>query len=61
WWAVLLLGLGETEPALDRLEQATDERFDWIVALRVEPLFDELRAHPRFVALIERIGLTIPE
>ena len=49
------LGLGNEEQALDELERAYDER-NWLVALlKVDPLLDDLRAHPRFVALLRRM------
>jgi len=56
WYAVLSLGLGEEEQALDRLEEAYEHRFDWLKALGVEPLFDSLRAHPRFRDVLARVG-----
>ena len=49
------LGLGDDEQALAELERAYDER-SWLVALlKVDPLLDDLRPHPRFVALLERM------
>lgn len=49
------LGLGNQEQALTELERAYDER-SWLVALvKVDPLLDELRAHPRFQALLRRM------
>ena len=56
--AVIYAGLGEREQALDRLEQAADERFNWLVFLRVEPQFDSLRSEPRYAALVRRMGLS---
>jgi TolB-like protein/DNA-binding winged helix-turn-helix (wHTH) protein/tetratricopeptide (TPR) repeat protein len=49
------LGLGDEEQAVSELERAYDER-SWLVALlKVDPLLDDLRAHPRFVALLRRM------
>ena len=56
--AVVYAGLGEREKALDNLEKAADERFNWIVFINVEPIFDRLRSEPRFIALVHRIGLS---
>lgn len=56
--AVVYAGLGEQEAALDNLEQAATERYNWLVFLRVDPIFDGLRAEPRFVALVQRVGLS---
>lgn len=53
--AAVHLGLGEIERALDWLETAYADR-NWQMAfLGVEPIFDPLRDHPRFQALIERL------
>jgi hypothetical protein len=39
------------------LERAFDERSFWMPFLNVDPLFDSLRADPRFRDLLGRIGL----
>jgi serine/threonine-protein kinase len=46
--AVVYAGLGEKERALDLLEKARNERFNWMPFLQVEPLFDALRGEPKF-------------
>jgi serine/threonine-protein kinase len=51
------LGRGEPSQALDWLERACEERDPWLPALKIDPAFDPLRSHPRFVDLLERIGL----
>jgi tetratricopeptide (TPR) repeat protein len=51
--------LGENEAALDRLEQALDVRAADVVFLQVDPDWDGLRAEPRFLELLQRIGLPI--
>jgi TolB-like protein/DNA-binding winged helix-turn-helix (wHTH) protein/Flp pilus assembly protein TadD len=54
--ALYHLGLGEREQALAFLESAYEER-SWLVALlKVDPLLDDLRAHPRFQALLARMS-----
>jgi len=55
WRALLLTGLDEPDAALDALTQAVEERFDWVVSLGVEPLFDPLRDHAGFGALLDQI------
>jgi tetratricopeptide (TPR) repeat protein len=55
--AVIHAGLGARAEALSELEQAADERYSWLVFLRVEPQFDGLRSDPRFGALVRRVGL----
>jgi TolB-like protein/Tfp pilus assembly protein PilF len=54
--ALIHLGLGETEQALDRLEQAFEERSYWMIYLNADPVYDGLRNHPRFIQLLERMG-----
>jgi serine/threonine-protein kinase len=55
--AVIYTGLGEHEKALANLERAADERYNWLVFMRVEPLFDSLRSEQRFTSLVQRLGL----
>ena len=47
--------LGEDEAALVRLEQAYDTRASVMVLLPGDPLFERLRANPRFGRLVDRI------
>ena len=55
-FALLHLGLGEADAALDFLEQAYDERSSWMLSLRCDPWFDPLRSDPRFRELVDRVG-----
>jgi tetratricopeptide (TPR) repeat protein len=49
------MAVGEPEQALAALERAYDDR-SWLVALlKVDPLLDELRPHPRFQALLQQM------
>ena len=49
--------LGENDRAFELLEQAFRERDSLIVYLKVEPIFDPLRADSRFHSLLARIRL----
>lgn len=49
--------LGETEAALGLFEQAIEERDPAVKHMAVEPLYDRIRAHPRFRATLARAGL----
>lgn len=55
--ALVHLGLGEHDQALDFLEEAHRERSSWMISLGVEPVLDPLRGEPRFQRLVERVGL----
>ena len=50
-------GRGEVDKAFGRLEQACDDRAANVRQLGVDPSFDGLRADPRFVRILERVGL----
>lgn len=56
--AVIHVGLGEHETALDLLEEAMVERTPLVRLLGVEPKLDPLRPHPRFGAMLRRMGLS---
>jgi tetratricopeptide (TPR) repeat protein len=55
-YAAVHLRLGKTDQALDRLERIVDEHFPAAVFLRHDRAFASLRQHPRFEALVARIG-----
>ena len=55
-FALVHLALGENEKAIDDLERAYRERVDpGIVGIKVEPLLDPLRGHPRFERLLAKV------
>jgi len=49
--------LGETDRALEWLEDAFSEHSPYLSSLNVESWFDGIRTDPRFTALLERVGL----
>lgn len=55
--AIAYLGVGEKEKALDWLEGACERRELTLPAVSVHPVYDELRGHERFKALIKTLGL----
>ncbi len=55
--ALIHAGLNDTDAAIDALRLARRERHGLLVYLRVEPLWDGLRADPRFDELLRDIGL----
>jgi tetratricopeptide (TPR) repeat protein len=57
-FALVHVALGEIDKAIDLLEQAYGERDPRIVGIKVEPLLDPLRGHPRFERLVTNIAGT---
>ncbi len=55
--AMIYVGLGDIECAIDWTERAYAERRGWLCYVRVNPLMDPMRGHPRFEALVERMRL----
>jgi TolB-like protein/Tfp pilus assembly protein PilF len=58
YFAVVYVGLGEHEKALDCLEEAFADRSNGLVFLKVEPELDDLRSNPRFVGLQLKLNFT---
>jgi len=55
--AMIYSGLGDKEQALKWLESAFEERYNWLVWLRSERMFEPLRGEGMFIDLARRIGL----
>jgi len=51
--ALVYLGLGDLDRAMDLLEQANADDSQWMMYLKVDRVFDPLRSNPRFVALMK--------
>ena len=56
-FAIVYIGLGEYEGALDWLELGYERRDTPLVALKVHPIYDPLRGLARFEALLARMRL----
>ena len=56
-FATIHLGLEDWDRAFAWMERAFDERRGWLPYLNVNPIFDPVRADPRFVDLVHRVGL----
>jgi TolB-like protein/DNA-binding winged helix-turn-helix (wHTH) protein/Tfp pilus assembly protein PilF len=54
--AVVYVGLGKPEDAINWLEKAFADRSNGLVFLKVEPELDDLRSNPRFVALQQKLN-----
>ena len=55
--AVIYLGLGDRDRAMEWLEKAYEQRSASLVFLKVDPRWDSLLSDPRFVSVLKRIGL----
>ena len=55
-FALMYLGLGDKERAVDELERAYRERAgNDIDSINIDPMLDDLRGHPRFEALVQKV------
>jgi serine/threonine protein kinase/Tfp pilus assembly protein PilF len=50
--AIVCVGLGKHEEAIDWLEQSFKEKEDPMTSIKVNPRLDPVRSHPRFVKLL---------
>lgn len=55
--APLFMALGDTAAALDHLEQAMRANDARIAAIGTDPAFDPLRSSPRFIRMVEALGV----
>jgi adenylate cyclase len=55
--ALVRIGLGERDQAIASLEQGYTNRDQWMMYLKADPRWDDLRSDPRFQDLVRRVGL----
>jgi hypothetical protein len=55
--ALVCIGLGWHDQALEKLAQAYQERSGWMTYLKVDPFLDPLRNDVRFLDLLRRVRL----
>jgi serine/threonine-protein kinase len=55
-FALVYIGLGDRERAMDWLEKAYEERSTFLISLAVDPMLDPLRSDRRFQELLRRVG-----
>jgi DNA-binding winged helix-turn-helix (wHTH) protein/TolB-like protein/Flp pilus assembly protein TadD len=56
--ALICIGLGERDQALDWLSESYADRSCYMVFAKTEPLLDPVRSDPRFLELLNRLGLS---
>jgi serine/threonine-protein kinase len=55
--AVVYAGLGDTERVFEHLDAAFRERSHWLVWLKRDPRWNEVRGDQRFIQLVKKVGL----
>jgi TolB-like protein/DNA-binding winged helix-turn-helix (wHTH) protein/Tfp pilus assembly protein PilF len=55
YFAIVYVGLGENEKAMDWLDKAFVDRSNGLVFMKVEPELDNLHSNPRFIALQQKL------
>lgn len=58
-FAILYMGLGEIERAMDLLFEGAQKKDALLVYLQCEPTYDPIREHPRYGELIRRVGFPV--
>jgi DNA-binding winged helix-turn-helix (wHTH) protein/TolB-like protein/Tfp pilus assembly protein PilF len=57
-YVLIYLGLGDKDQIFAWLERAYDTRSLFMITLKVDPLFDQLRSDPRYDDLLRRLNLS---
>jgi tetratricopeptide (TPR) repeat protein len=53
--AIIFMGLGQHDEALEWLERGLKERTPWMIFLRAWPIFDALQPEDRFQSILDRL------
>jgi len=56
--AIVYIGLGENDEAIEWLYRATEARTDWPLFFTVDPVLESLQSDPRYKELLRSIGLS---
>ena len=56
--AIVYIGLGENDEAIEWLYRATEARTDWPLFFPVDPVTDSIRSDPRYRELLRTVGLS---
>ena len=60
-FAIVHMGLGHNEQAMEWLERTYQVRSHWLMSIPVDYRFDALHNEPRFQALLRKMNLPLPE
>jgi tetratricopeptide (TPR) repeat protein len=55
--AWLYFALGENDQGFIQLDRAFEARDPWLTLVKVDPVFDNVRSDPRYIAMLKKIGL----
>jgi len=55
-FALIHMGLGESDKCLEWLERASDQHEMPLAVIGIHPVYDSLRSEPRFQAVLKRAG-----
>ena len=55
--AKIYMGLGDLKRTFELLEQTFVDRSAWLLTLKRDPMYDDIRGHPQFQDLLARVGL----
>lgn len=55
--ATVFAGLGNQKNAIKELAEAVEDQYIDVIALKVDPRWDELRNSPEFLELVEKVGI----
>jgi adenylate cyclase len=55
--ATIYLGLGDRQRGLDGLEQAYETGDPWLMQMKMDKVFDQVRSDPRFINLLRKVHL----
>ena len=55
--ATIYAGLGDKEKALELLKLCLEQKSAWLIFIKVDPFWDNLRFDPRFIELLKKVGL----
>ena len=55
--AVIYIGLGDKQRALEGLEKTYRNGSQWVPLFKIDRILDPLRSDPRFISLLKKVGL----